>query len=272
MFTSLPSGPVSTRSRTLADAPISSRRMAPAFAGAPVSERDELAALLSALLSLVQQRRDIWIPLAFGAIGFTPIVCLSLAIFEIAPLHVSTPAVVLPSFIAAIALGVRFPRYGRIAAKGYLISLAGVLLYDAERAPWMLTGAWSDFVPRIGAFLLDREQEHAALGYAWRWLGNGGGMGITFVMVYPLLSRRRNVVHSALVYGVFIWLCMIVTLLVAPRGEEMLFELTPKTLAFSLLGHLVFGGTIGALMRWTGLNVRPYAADRRAPAPISVRK
>ncbi|WP_438011672.1 hypothetical protein WME89_25365 [Sorangium sp. So ce321] len=61
--------------------------------------------------------------------------------------------------------------------------------------------------------------------------------------------------------------CLIATLLLAPHGEQLLFELTPKTVALSLVGHLVFGAVVGALMRWTGSNVRPYAADRQPLAP-----
>ncbi|AUX43509.1 uncharacterized protein SOCE26_049580 [Sorangium cellulosum] len=270
MNTPLPSGPVSHRSRALADAP-SSSRMAPAFAGAPVSDRDELAALLSALLSLVQQRRDIWLPLSFGVLGFAPIASLALAIFGLAPLHITTVTVVIPSFITAVALGLWYPRYGRVAARGYLFAIAGVLMYDVTRAPFSLLGDWSDFVPNIGALLLHREEPHTALGYTWRWLGNGGGMGLAFVMVYPLVARRRDVVQSALVYGVAVWSCLVLTLLLAPRGEQILFELTPKNLASTLIGHLVFGGVIGLLMRSTGINVRPYAADRPRIAPLSRR-
>jgi hypothetical protein len=97
------------------------------------------------------------------------------------------------------------PRYGRLALRGYAIALAGVLLYDATRAPWILTGQWADFIPNIGAALLHREEGHTALGYTWRWLGNGGGMGLAFFMAYPLVAKQIEVRKAGLIYGVLIW-------------------------------------------------------------------
>ena len=38
------------------------------------------------------------------------------------------------------------------------------------------------------------------------------------------------------------------TLLVAPHGQQMLFKLTPTTLSLSSLGHLIYGITIGMLL------------------------
>jgi hypothetical protein len=233
-----------------------------AGAGVPIAEQDDVSLLLAALLDRVKLRRDIWVRLSFGVLGFMPIVCLALAMFEIVPLHLSGPGVALPAAFAAIALGVRFPRYGRLAARGYLMALVAVWMYDVTRALSILTGQWNDFIPNIGAQLLHRHEGHAPLGYAWRWLGNGGGMGVAFFMVYPVFARGREVVQAAVKYGVFVWTCLIITVLAAPHGEELLFRLTPKTFVLSLIGHLVFGAVLGYLMRWTGLNVRPYPADR----------
>jgi hypothetical protein len=230
----------------------------------PAAHDDDLESYLRALFDVVRHRRDIWVPLSFTALGFTPIACLTLALFGIAPLHHTAVAVVLPSIAMAIALCIYFPRYGRIALRGYAIALVGVLLYDATRVPWILTGLWTDFIPRIGALLLDRQEESAALGYTWRWMGNGGGMGLAFFMAYPLISRRIEVCRAGLTYGVLIWTCLILTLQLAPQGQALLFPITLKTLVFSFIGHVVFGAVIGGLMRWTGLNVRPYTVDSPA--------
>lgn len=230
----------------------------------PAAGNDDLERCLRALFDVVRHRRDIWVPLSFSALGFAPIVCLTLAIFGIAPLHRTAVGVVLPSIVMAIALCIHYPRYGRIALRGYAIALVGVLLYDATRVPWILTGLWTDFIPRIGALLLDRQEESAALGYTWRWMGNGGGMGLAFFMAYPLVSRRIEVCRAGLAYGVIIWACLILTLQIAPQGQTLLFAITLKTLVFSFVGHVVFGAVVGGLMRWTGLNVRPYAVDSSA--------
>ncbi|MGD9894027.1 MAG: hypothetical protein AB7U18_22310, partial [Dehalococcoidia bacterium] len=215
-------------------------------------------------------RRDIVLPLAFFAIGFTPITSLALAVFGIVPLHQSATALVLPAAALGIVLALCFPFYGRLAAQGFGLALAAVLLYDATRLPWILTGAWHDFIPNIGALLLDRPEGHRTLGYAWRWLGNGGGMGLAFYMAYPLVARWVGVRTAGLAYGVAVWLCLLGTLVLAPYGQEYLFRLTPVTFIFGLVGHLAFGGALGILMHLTGANVRPYQPDiveRRSAAP-----
>jgi hypothetical protein len=194
---------------------------------------------------------------------------LAFAVFELVPLHLSTPALVLPAAALGLALALRFPAYGRLAARGFAYALVAVLLYDATRLPWIISGVWRDFIPNIGALLLDRSEGHLALGYAWRWLGNGGGMGLAFFMAYPLVARHVPVRSAGLVYGVLIWLCLLATLLLAPRGQEMLFRLTLLTFTFSLVGHLVFGGVLAALMYLTGANTRPFEPDRGGREPDS---
>jgi hypothetical protein len=38
------------------------------------------------------------------------------------------------------------------------------------------------------------------------------------------------------------------TLLLAPEGQELMFRLTPVSFGLSLLGHVVYGATIGVLL------------------------
>jgi len=58
-------------------------------------------------------------------------------------------------------------------------------------------------------------------------------------------------------FGVGIWICLVLTLLLAPHGQEMLFKLTPTTITLSLLGHLIYGFSIGVLL--------PYVKELKAP-------
>ena len=217
------------------------------------------------------QRRDIWLPLIFFAIGFTPITSLALALFAIVPLHVSSVAFVLPAAALAVLLGLWHPRYGRLALQGYAIGLVAVLVYDFTRVPGIVTGMWRDFIPNIGALLLQRQEGHAGLGYTWRWLGNGAGMGMAFFMTYPLVSRRLSVWVAGILFGVGVWMCLLATLLLAPAAQALLFRLTPVTFGFSLFGHLVYGGALALIMWRTGLNLRPHAPDSvgdRVPAAV----
>lgn len=206
-------------------------------------------------------RRDVWAPLAYFAIGFAPITSLALALFGVAPLHVSTLVFVLPATCGAVLLGVRYPVYGRLALRGFAVGIVAVLVYDSTRVPGIISGSWPDFIPNIGALLLQREEGHTLLGYAWRWLGNGAGMGMAFFMAYPLVSRRLPVWPAGLFFGVVVWACLMGTLVFAPGAQAQLFWLTPFTATFSLFGHLVFGGMLALVMATRGMNVRPYAPD-----------
>jgi len=212
------------------------------------------------------RRRDVWIPLTYFAIGFTPITSLALALFEFVPLQLSTLYIVLPALLLGVALGVRYPAYGRLALRGYAVGIVAVLLYDATRVPGIVTGVWKDFIPNIGALLLQRTEGHALLGYTWRWLGNGAGMGVAFFMVYPLLSRRLTVWVAGPLFGVGVWGCLLATLLLAPMAQTLLFRLTPFTFCFSLFGHLVFGGALAVIMWRTRKNIHPYPPDTAGAA------
>jgi hypothetical protein len=204
--------------------------------------------------------RHVWLSLAYFAFGFAPITSLALALFGFVPLPIATVVLVLPAAGAAVAIGVRYPDYGWLALRGYALGLLAVLIYDLSRVPGIVTGTWADFIPNIGALLLQRDDGHALLGYTWRWLGNGAGMGMAFFLAYPLVARRLSVVPAAVLFGVGVWACLIVTLLLAPQAQVLLFRLSPFTLAFSLFGHLVFGGVLGLVMWRTQANVRPYAS------------
>ena len=57
-----------------------------------------------------------------------------------------------------------------------------------------------------------------------------------------------------------IWICLVFTLLVAPHGQQLLFKLTPATLSLSLLGHLIYGISIGVLLPYVS---REQSQDRR---------
>ena len=222
------------------------------------------AALLQSLITLIRtcaRRRDIALPLTFFAIGFAPITSLAIAVFEWVPLPVTTRFFVLPAFAIGLVLSAWQPRYGALAATGYVFGIVAVLLYDGARVPWIVTGMWHDFIPNIGALLLSRTEGHQVLGYTWRWLGNGAGMGMAFLMVYPLVARYMEVRLAALVYGLAVWMCLLATLLLAPMGQVYLFKLTPFTFAISGLGHVIYGVVLGWLMHATRINTRSYAVD-----------
>ncbi len=182
-------------------------------------------------------------------VGFTPITTLALSLLELVPLHVGGPFLVGPAMVVAAAVMAAVPRSQRLFARGFAFGLVAVLIYDATRLPFVLFDNWPDFIPKIGDWLLATDHVHWTIGYLWRYLGNGAGMGLAFTMVAPLVVPRFGAVRSAIVYGLMIWSGLITTLLMAPAGQEKLFPLTGATLALSLTGHIVYGGVLGLLHR-----------------------
>lgn len=193
----------------------------------------------------------------FG-IGFAPITALALSLMEICTLPFATLALVVPALAMALGWGCCRPNLGRLMGRGFLMGIASVACYDGVRIPFIVAGWLDDFIPRIGIMLVGEGHHHATVGYLWRYLGNGGGMGMAFVAAFTLLQPHlfppqparvapRVTKQVAVGFGVGVWACLIATLRIAPRGEEVMFVITPLTLLLSLIGHLVFGYTLGCL-------------------------
>ncbi len=186
--------------------------------------------------------------LLLGGLGFVPISCLSLALIGVVPLYVSAPLLVLPATMLALALGLALPGLGRQALGGLVAGMGATLVYDLLRLIFVLTGIWSDFIPQIGAML------HASpalpWGYLWRYLYDGGAMGMTFA----LLPWRDLI--SGLLYGLAICACLFATLLLAPLS---LFPLNLSTIIGALLGHLIYGSTLAWLLQTQSVRLHAWS-------------
>ena len=202
---------------------------------------------------------DLRVGATYFAIGFAPITALAISVIGLVPLHYGAPFVVLPAMLVGLAVALRYPEYGKLAARGLAIGLFAVLLYDCTRFPFIIAGVWGDFIPNIAKFLLNSTEPNWAIGYAWRYLGNGGGMGLAFVVGYGVMRPKMNRWMLATGYGVAIWCCLLMTLFIAPHGEELLFELTPLTFSLSLLGHVVYGAALAWGLSLFGFDVRRSA-------------
>ena len=78
---------------------------------------------------------------------------------------------------------------------------------------------------------------------------------MAFVVGFSLLKHRYSAlkmfgeIKCAIFFGVAVWSCLIVTLLLSPNGEDLMFEITFSSLLLSLIGHVVFGYTLGRLVK-----------------------
>ncbi|RYD18836.1 MAG: hypothetical protein EOP88_21200 [Verrucomicrobiaceae bacterium] len=213
--------------------------------------------------SVVPPLHDGLAALTIFATGFAPITALALSIMGISTLPVATLLLVFPALGVAMALSFYQPRHGRLMLHGFLMGIIAVTCYDGVRIPFVMTGWMDDFIPKIGGMLVGDGDRHAVLGYLWRYLGNGGGMGMAFVCAFallkPLLPEHRQArvtpsvtKHIGVGFGCFVWACLIVTLKISPHGEEKMFVVTPASLLLSWIGHLVFGYTLGCLVNRFG--------------------
>jgi hypothetical protein len=214
--------------------------------------------------------RTFAICLAYAAIGFTPIAALALTIGGLWSLQVGSLVLIAPGAIAAVVLGMYFPRHGRYAAEGLAAGLVAVLVYDVVRWTFVGLGWWGDFIPNIGGWLNGTGEPDWLLGYGFRWLGDGGGMGLAFMVMartfMPRLTRAASIALGV-AYGLSIWLCLLVTLIVSPEGQLMLFPLTAVTLLLSWIGHVVYGAVLGALLGRSAAQPRPleyHSSERGA--------
>ena len=73
-------------------------------------------------------------------------------------------------------------------------------------------------------------------------------MGMAFIVAYSALKLRVNRYIAAIGFGIAVWACLLATLALAPHGQEQLFRLTLTTLSLSLLGHIIYGFVLGALV------------------------
>ena len=181
--------------------------------------------------------------LVYAGLGFVPILCLSLSFFGVIPLHASAQYIILPTFLAAIVMGLYKRELGYQALTGLLAGIVATALYDVFRLSLVWAGVFQDFIPNIGRLALLDDHANPFWGYLWRFICNGGGMGMAFGIL-PFRGARQGIS-----YGIFICCCLFGTLLFAPGAQQALFHLTTITAAGALVGHVIYGGALGGLTR-----------------------
>ncbi len=184
-----------------------------------------------------------------------PLLAISAHVFGLIRMQDSAPILVIPLATAVVALTVLAPHAeDRVIAHGMLWGILGCGVYDGFR---LLTvhgfGWWADFIPTMGTWITGNPNDlvaGAVVGYLWRYIGDGGGIGITFFAGASALGlhrrSRRVAVTAAVVFSVApVWAGLIATVALATNGQTMMFPLTPTTLSLSLIGHLIFGAIMG---------------------------
>ncbi|MFL6252191.1 MAG: hypothetical protein ACJ75N_17035, partial [Actinomycetes bacterium] len=155
--------------------------------------------------------------------------------------------------------GLRYPAWGKRALLGLVAGMIATGIYDVLRIGLMFAGLWADPIPTIGKLALDDSNAWWMWGYVWRFVGNGGGMGLAFAML-PWRSVRLGIA-----YGSAICLGLLGLLYFWPVSQQHFFPLTPLTATGAMAGHWVYGAVLGWLTtRW----LPPVGQRRRRPARV----
>jgi hypothetical protein len=188
------------------------------------------------------------------AAGAMPVLPIPLSVMGVMSMTEFALFLVMPLSLVAVALMVQGSPESRCALQGLIAGLAAVTTYDAVRIPMVLTDVWPDFIPDLGGWVLGTEQSDLLVGYLWRYLGDGGGIGMAFFVFCNVVTSFRPSLIAArpillsIGYGVFIWSGLCATVVLVPNGSEMLFPMSPANFSFSLLGHLIYGGVLGLFL------------------------
>jgi hypothetical protein len=182
-----------------------------------------------------------------------PILAIPADVSGLVPQSTSSVAVIV--LLAVLGTLVVFAphRIDMIVGRGLIAGMVATIVYDGARLFAVhVLGLMGDFIPVMGSFVTGEPDTtgSAAVGYVWRYIGDGGGLGVAFfVVAFALgIDRWRNVyaVLASLAFAVFpTWAGLMATVALLPRGEEMMFDLNPATFTITLVGHLIFGFFLG---------------------------
>jgi hypothetical protein len=239
---------------------------APEAAGPPVAPAKPLSrtarraaaedAKLLAAIRVLLSNPSLFPRAVYVAFGFAAITSLGVALAGLVPLPYGFHYVVIPGFAIMILLGIRYPAWGKRALLGLLAGMIATGVYDLLRIGLMFAGLWGDPIPSIGRLALNDPNTQWYWGYVWRFIGNGGGMGVAFAM----LPWRG--VKLGIAYGTAVCLGLVALLYFFPVAQLHFFALTPPTAAGGMAGHWVYGAVLGGLTaRWL-----PPVGRRRRPA------
>jgi hypothetical protein len=165
-----------------------------------------------------------------------------------------------------VLVSVRHPAWGRRALLGLVAGMVATGIYDLLRLGLAGAGLWGDPIPSIGRMALADPDAHPFWGYLWRFVGNGGGMGLAFAML-PWRGVRLGIA-----YGSSICLGLLGLLAAWPEAQLHFFPLTPVTAAGAMAGHWVYGAVLGGLTaRWlppVGKRARRRRSSPRTKATL----
>jgi hypothetical protein len=236
-----------------AQAPVAPAKPLSRTARRAAAEDAKLLAAIRVLLS----NPSLFPRVLYLALGFAAITSLGVALAGFVPLPYGLRYAVVPAVAVMVLLSLRYPAWGKRALIGLVAGMIATGIYDILRIGLLFAGLWGDPIPSIGRLALADPDADPIWGYVWRFVGNGGGMGLAFAML-PWRGVRLGIA-----YGSAICLGLVGLLHFWPVSQQHFFALTPLTAAGGMAGHWVYGAVLGWLTaRW----LPPVGRHRRRPA------
>jgi hypothetical protein len=212
-------------------------------------------AKLLAALRVLFSNPSLYPRVFYLALGFAAITSLGVALAGAVPLPFGLRYAVVPAAAVLVVLSLRHPAWGKRALLGLVAGMLATGVYDVLRIGLVYMGLWGDPIPSIGRLALADPNADPVWGYVWRFIGNGGGMGLAFAML-PWRGIRLGIA-----YGSAICLGLLGLLYFWPAAQEHFFPLTALTATGAMAGHWVYGAVLGWLTtRWL-----PPVGRRRRP-------
>lgn len=187
------------------------------------------------------------------ALASMPILGISVDVFGLVAQNVTSVVLIALSAVLGAIITFAPHRIDVIVGRGLIAGMVACIVYDGARLFAVhVLGLMGDFIPVMGSWVTGEPDTagSAAVGYVWRYIGDGGGLGVAFFIVaYALgIDRWSNVraVLAAVGFAVFpTWAGLMATVALAPRGEEMMFPLNAATVTITFVGHVIFGLVLG---------------------------
>ncbi len=123
--------------------------------------------------------------------GALPVSAIPVYVLGWLPMTYAAAFFSVPAGVVAATIMVGGSAEGAWALRGFAAGLLAVLAYDSVRMPLVWTNVWPDFIPRLGAWIVGDAGPNAFVGYTWRYLGDGGGMGLSYFVVCSVVLSLR---------------------------------------------------------------------------------
>ncbi len=163
-------------------------------------------------------------------------------------------------------------RLWRAVVIGRLGGLAGAVVYDLFRLPFVFSDAWGlgrfgipqmplfKVFPRFGALLLGESLEQPTYSLAANLLGwayhfsNGATFGVMFAAMYAgareAFGEVRGGAWKAVPWAALLAVGIELCLLASPYAAFFGIHLTPRFVVVTLAAHITFGLGLGAYFAW----------------------